>query len=183
MQRPTVLIDGKTQTTAFSPADANSVTGKLLVPATGKVTAILALTAGGKPAQVKFIVLARQAGPGSAQRGPRRLRRPRQRTPAAPAPGMPGNGMAMSASRAEMQRRMDVMDEAMMGAPMTGNPDQDLAGMMMPHHQAAIDMARIHLRDGKDPAVRRMAQRIISHQGREISEFKARQVKRLAPAG
>ncbi len=57
--RATVLIDGKTQNVALSPADANSVTGKLSAPATGKVTAVLALTAGGKPVQVKFVVPAK----------------------------------------------------------------------------------------------------------------------------
>ena len=57
--KATVLIDGKTQRVALSPADANSVTGKLSAPATGKVTALLALTASGKPVQVKFIVPAK----------------------------------------------------------------------------------------------------------------------------
>jgi len=57
--KATVLIDGKTQNVALSPADANSVTGKLSAPATGKVTAVLALTAGGKPVQVKFVVPAK----------------------------------------------------------------------------------------------------------------------------
>jgi len=57
--KATVLIDGKTQNVALSPADANSVTGKLSAPATGKVTAVLALTAGGKPVQVKFTVPAK----------------------------------------------------------------------------------------------------------------------------
>ncbi len=57
--KATVLIDGKTQSVALSPAAANSVTGKLAAPATGRVTAVLALTAGGKPVQVKFVVPAR----------------------------------------------------------------------------------------------------------------------------
>ncbi len=49
--------------------------------------------------------------------------------------------------------------------------------MMMPHHQGAIDMARIYLRDGKDPDIRRMAGKIITDQEREIAEFKAWQAK------
>lgn len=57
--KATVLIDGKTQNVALSPAGANSVTGKLSAPAAGKVTAVLALTAGGKPVQVKFTVPAK----------------------------------------------------------------------------------------------------------------------------
>ncbi len=101
----------------------------------------------------------------------------------APAPAMPGMmpgmtpGMPMSANHMEMMQKMETMNKAMMGAPMTGNPDQDLVAMMMPHHQGAIDMARIYLRDGKDPEIRRMAQKIIVDQEKEIAEFKAWQAK------
>ena len=91
------------------------------------------------------------------------------------APGMP-----MSANHMEMMQKMEAMNKAMMGAPMTGNPDQDLVAMMMPHHQGAIDMARIYLRDGKDPEIRRMAQKIITDQEKEIAEFKAWQAKHPA---
>ncbi len=134
--------------------------------------------------------------------GPAVAQAPATPTPAAPMPGMQGNGMAMQpgmsmprmkpgmaqgmpmpANHAEMMRQMEVMDKAMMGAPMTGNPDQDFVGMMTPHHQGAIDMARIYLRDGKDLAIRRMAQRIITDQEREIGEFKAWQAKHPVPAG
>ena len=57
--KATVLIDGKTQTVPLSPAADNSVTGKLAAPATGRLTAVLALTAQGKPIQVKFVVPAK----------------------------------------------------------------------------------------------------------------------------
>ena len=91
-------------------------------------------------------------------------------------PGM-AQGMSMSANQTEMMQKMEAMNKAMMGVPMTGNPDQDLVSMMMPHHQGAIDMARIYLRDGKDPEIRRMAQKIITDQEKEIAEFKAWQAK------
>ncbi len=105
----------------------------------------------------------------------------------APAPAMPGmsqgapQGMAASANHMEMMRQMEVMNKAMTDTPMTGNPDQDFVSMMTPHHQGAIDMGRIYLRDGKDPAIRRMAQKVIADQEREIREFKAWQVKHPAP--
>ena len=124
-----------------------------------------------------------------------------QTSPPGPAamPGMPGMGrpstempgMAMPASRTgtslpanqqEMMRSMEKMNHDMMGAPMTGDPDRDLVTMMMPHHQGAIDMARIYLRDGKDPAIRKMAQRIIADQTREIRDFKAWLAKHPAPS-
>jgi uncharacterized protein (DUF305 family) len=34
--------------------------------------------------------------------------------------------------------------------PMTGNPDTDFAAMMIPHHQRAIEMAKIELQYGTD---------------------------------
>lgn len=57
--KATVLVGGKSQVVALSPAGANSVTGRLSAPATGQVTAVLALTADGKPVQVKFVVPAK----------------------------------------------------------------------------------------------------------------------------
>jgi uncharacterized protein (DUF305 family) len=39
---------------------------------------------------------------------------------------------------------------------------------MIPHHQAAIDMAKAQLLYGKNPQMRRLAQEIISDQQSEI---------------
>jgi uncharacterized protein (DUF305 family) len=55
-----------------------------------------------------------------------------------------------------------------MGMPMTGDQDVDFARMMIPHHQGAIDMARVQLEKGKDPRMRELAQKIIADQEREI---------------
>ncbi len=52
--------------------------------------------------------------------------------------------------------------------PMPGMPDHDFAAMMIPHHQGAIDMAKVELLYGKDPVLRRLAQEIIVTQGSEI---------------
>jgi uncharacterized protein (DUF305 family) len=43
---------------------------------------------------------------------------------------------------------------------------------MIPHHQGAIDMARVELANGKDPALRTMAQDIIKAQEGEIATLK-----------
>jgi uncharacterized protein (DUF305 family) len=40
--------------------------------------------------------------------------------------------------------------------------------LMLPHHQAAIDMAKTQLLYGKDPQMRRLAQEIITDQQLEI---------------
>lgn len=51
----------------------------------------------------------------------------------------------------------------------SGNVDRDFAQMMIPHHQGAIDMARVFLKYGRDERLRRLAQAIIVEQGQEIS--------------
>lgn len=67
----------------------------------------------------------------------------------------------MTAAMARMHR--DMM------APPTGDPDRDFARMMIPHHQGAIDMARVQLQYGKDHRLRRLAQAIIVEQTQEIA--------------
>lgn len=64
---------------------------------------------------------------------------------------------------------MTVMNKGMANAPMTGNTDHDFAAMMIPHHQGAVDMAKVELLYGRDPALKRLAQEIIVTQGSEIT--------------
>lgn len=59
----------------------------------------------------------------------------------------------------------------------TGNADNDFAAQMIPHHQAAIDMAKVELEHGKDPALRKMAEEIIKAQEEEIKTLQAWQEK------
>lgn len=51
----------------------------------------------------------------------------------------------------------------------SGDPDRDFLRMMIPHHQGAIDMARVVLKHGHDERIRRLAQSIIVEQGQEIT--------------
>ena len=67
---------------------------------------------------------------------------------------------------------MDKMMADMM-VPYTGDPDIDFARGMIPHHQAAIDMAKIQLEFGKDPEMRKLAEAIIAAQESEIATLKA----------
>jgi uncharacterized protein (DUF305 family) len=65
----------------------------------------------------------------------------------------------------------DKMMQDMMVEP-TGDADLDFVRMMIPHHQGAIDMAKIELEYGKDPLLREMAQQIIDAQEAEIAAFR-----------
>jgi len=47
--------------------------------------------------------------------------------------------------------------------------DKDYAVQMIPHHQSAVEMAKVYLEKGKDPALKKLSQDIISSQAKEIS--------------
>jgi hypothetical protein len=68
----------------------------------------------------------------------------------------------------ELIASMDKMHMAMGAIEQSGNSDVDFVRLMLPHHQAAIDMAKTQLLYGKDPQMRRLAQEIITDQQLEI---------------
>jgi hypothetical protein len=76
---------------------------------------------------------------------------------------------------------MDKMHMAMSAVARSGNSDIDFVRLMLPHHQAAIDMAKTQLLYGKDPQMRRLAQEIITDQQSEI-ELMERWLKQREPA-
>ncbi|RUM97384.1 DUF305 domain-containing protein [Pseudaminobacter arsenicus] len=63
---------------------------------------------------------------------------------------------------------MDKMHEAMGKMDYSGDPDIDFARGMIPHHQAAIDMAKVQLEHGKDPEIRKLSE---AAQEREIKQL------------
>jgi uncharacterized protein (DUF305 family) len=79
-----------------------------------------------------------------------------------------GTNSADSTFASQMMQAMDRMDSGMMAAKPMGDPDRDFAAMMIPHHQGAIDMAKVELIYGRDPVLRRLAEGIIVEQQQEI---------------
>lgn len=72
--------------------------------------------------------------------------------------------LGYQAAAADMHRAMDV--------PYTGNADVDFVRSMIPHHQGAVDMAKVVLEHEKDPEVRQLAKAVIAAQESEISWMK-----------
>ena len=68
----------------------------------------------------------------------------------------------------ELIASMEKMHMAMGEVKQSGDSDVDFVRLMLPHHQAAIDMAKTQLLCGKDPQMRRLAQEIITDQQLEI---------------
>ena len=88
---------------------------------------------------------------------------------------MPGMNMGQSeADNPEVKAFRDAgakMHEAM-NVPLLGDADWDFALSMIPHHQGAIEMARVELKYGKDPDLRKLAKDIIAAQEKEIAFMK-----------
>ena len=80
----------------------------------------------------------------------------------------------------ELIASMDKMHMAMGAIDRSGNSDVDFVRLMLPHHQAALDMAKTQLMYGKDPQMRRLAQEIITDQQLEI-ELMQRWLKQQQP--
>jgi uncharacterized protein (DUF305 family) len=68
--------------------------------------------------------------------------------------------LAYAEINARMHEEMDI--------EFTGDPDLDFILGMIPHHAAAVEMAKVVLEHGKDPKVQEFARQIIRTQDSEI---------------
>jgi uncharacterized protein (DUF305 family) len=81
--------------------------------------------------------------------------------------GSPQRQADDGASWAELGVSMEKMHGDMRAIKPSGNSDVDFVNLMLPHHQAAINMARTELLYGQDPQMRRLAQEIVTDQQSE----------------
>jgi uncharacterized protein (DUF305 family) len=85
---------------------------------------------------------------------------PMQRQSSAESPSTKGYREANT----KMHRDMDIA--------YSNDPDVDFVRGMIPHHQGAIDMAKVALEHSKDEQIRKWATSVIREQEREIAEMR-----------
>jgi uncharacterized protein (DUF305 family) len=83
--------------------------------------------------------------------------------------------MAQTGETQQMQKEymapMTDMSHAMHEGVMDKDPDVAFAKGMLPHHQGAVEMAKVELKYGKDPEMRKLAEAIIQAQEAEIEQI------------
>ncbi|MFC1458301.1 MULTISPECIES: CopM family metallochaperone [Microvirga] len=124
------------------------------------------------------------AGPALAQAQSSSQQHHTTGAPAATAQGqmMHGSGMmqgagAQAGNQSEATKAysaaVDKMHAPMAQAIQNADPDIAFVKGMIPHHQSAVDMAKVVLQYGKDEQAKKWATDVIREQEREIGEMRA----------
>ena len=87
--------------------------------------------------------------------------------------GMPGARATADTPSTKAYKAVAMKMHKDMAIAYTGDADVDFVKGMIPHHQAAIDMAKIQLQYGKDAETRTLAQAVITAQEAEIAQMQA----------
>jgi uncharacterized protein (DUF305 family) len=80
-------------------------------------------------------------------------------------------GKAGAAYRSAMAKTMNQMMEHLPAAKSLSDTDRAFAAVMLPHHQAAVDMAKVVLRFSKNEHILAFAKQLISNQQVEIEQM------------
>ena len=78
----------------------------------------------------------------------------------------------MKHGEGELKKMLGGMESAMQGMQMTGNTDKDFASMMISHHEEGMKMSKAQMSNGMSKELKDMAKKGISHETKEIAEFK-----------
>jgi uncharacterized protein (DUF305 family) len=95
------------------------------------------------------------------------------RTTEAPAAAPMAMGGEMDEAHHEMMMTMEPMHTNMAQGMMAEDIDVAFVCGMIPHHQGAIDMAKVELQYGDDAWAKEMAQKVIDAQEQEIADMLA----------
>ena len=79
----------------------------------------------------------------------------------------------MKMGEGELQKSMATMMDQMKSMEMTGDADKDFAMMMIHHHEHGIEMAKKEVANGMNADLKKIAQKSIPDQQKDISEMKS----------
>lgn len=86
--------------------------------------------------------------------------------------GAPAAATATDSASTKAYKEANTKMHKDMDIAYSGDADADFVRGMIPHHQGAIDMARIVLAHGKDPEIRKLAESVIRDQDKEVAMMK-----------